>query len=471
MIDNIIIKNILQENIMFVNREKELGSLNSEYSKEGASFTVIYGRRRMGKTALITQYLQNKQALYYYATQVRAHQHVEQMANQMIKFLDKPYMQNMQFSDLEQLLVFFSEQLTDDKKIIFAIDEYQEIVKVIPECSSIFQKVWDLHLQHKQIHLILCGSVISMMHSETLAYDAPLYGRRTSNIHLKAMKFRDIKEFVPSISSEDAMNVYASFGTVPKYLEMYDEQREFMNNIEQCILNKDAYLYQEVKYLLKEEKGDGPTFFSILQTISMGERKIGNIAKKLQMPSNHLTRYFMKLIDLDIIEKEVPVTETNPLKSKLGRYRIKDRFVEFWFYYVYKNSSMLEIGQYGYVLDEIEKTFNQRFVSFVFEDYAKECLMEDPVKYLGFTPLKIGRWWNKNSEIDLVATDEKNMALIECKWQNQPVGIRTYQELVKKRQYINLDLQVTYIIFSKRGFHSSLKGIPDLKTYSYFENI
>jgi len=124
----------------------------------------------MGKTALITHYIQEKKALYYYATQIRDLQHIEQLALQIIKFINKHYLTNLKFSDLEQLLLFFSDQLPDDKKIIFAIDEYQEIVKVIPECSSIFQKVWDLHLQHKQIHLILCGSVISMMHSETLAY-------------------------------------------------------------------------------------------------------------------------------------------------------------------------------------------------------------------------------------------------------------------------------------------------------------
>ncbi|MBF0449789.1 MAG: ATP-binding protein [Candidatus Magnetomorum sp.] len=452
---------------MFVNREKELDTLKREYSKDAAAFSVIFGRRRMGKTTLISRYIQNKRALYYYATEVRGRQHIEQLTLQIMRFLNKPHLHDLQFSDMEQLLIFFSEQLPQEQKIIFAIDEYQEIVKVIPEFSSILQKVWDLHFKSKNIHLILCGSVISMMHSETLAYDAPLYGRRTSNIHLKPMKFINIKDFIPSISLEDAIRIYASFGTVPKYLELYDEHLDFMENIQQSILNKDAYLYQEVKYLLKEEKGDGPTYFSIIQTIAMGEKKIGNIAKRLQMPSNHLTRYLMKLIDLDIIEKEVPITEKNPLKSKLGRYRIIDRFIDFWFFYVYKNTSLLEIGQYRYVLDEIEKTFNQRFVSFAFEDYVKELIMENPMQYLGFVPLKMGRWWSKNAEIDLVAIGEDSIALIECKWQNQPVDIHTYQEMIQKSQYIEHSTPLTFILFSKNGFHSSLKDIPNLRTYSY----
>jgi len=308
-----------------------------------------------------------------------------------------------------------------------------------------------------------------MMHSETLAYDAPLYGRRTSNIHLKSMKFQNIKDFLPLIHPQDAIKVYASFGTVPKYLEMYDETLDFLTNVKLNILDKNAYLYQEVKYLLKEEKGDGPTYFSILQTISMGEKKIGNIAKRLQIPTNHLTRYLLKLIDLDIIEKEVPITEKNPSKSKLGRYRIVDKFINFWFFYVYKNLSFLEIDQFKYVIKEIENTFNQQFVSFAFEDFVKELLIDHPEHYLDFIPQKIGRWWNKNDEIDLIAIGEQNIALIECKWQNQPVDIHTYQKIVKKSQWINTKLPVSYILFSKAGFHDSLEKIPNLKIYSYID--
>jgi hypothetical protein len=183
---------------MFVNRQKELDTLHREYKKESASFSVIFGRRRMGKTALISAYINNKPTIYYYATEITRHQHIEQLASQILRFINKPHLKDIKFSDMEQLLIFFSEEIRQrQEKLIFAIDEYQEIVKVIPEFSSILQKVWDIHLKSMKIHMILCGSALSMMHSETLAYDAPLYGRRTSNIHLKSMKFQNIKDFLP----------------------------------------------------------------------------------------------------------------------------------------------------------------------------------------------------------------------------------------------------------------------------------
>ncbi len=281
------------------------------------------------------------------------------------------------------------------------------------------------------------------------------------------MKFVHIPEFIPGISPLDAMNVYASFGTIPKYLEIYDGQKDFLSNILGKVLNKDAYLYEEVRFLLKEEIGAGTTYFSILQTIALGETKLGGIAKRLGVPSNHLSRYLLKLIELDILEKEVPVTEKNPLKSKLGRYRIKDKFVQFWFRYVYRNSSLLEIGQTQYVMEEIQETFNQRFVAFAFEDYVKEVLLENPMQYLGFVPLKIGRWWNNKEEIDLVALGDEKIAWIECKWQNRLIGYEVYQALVEKSELVNVPLQKEYLIFSKSGFKESLVNTENVKLYTY----
>lgn len=452
---------------MFINREQELQTLNQEYQKDAAAFTVIYGRRRVGKTALISAYIQDKPSVYYYSTETKIPQQLQQLTSQILGFLNKSYLNTLNFSDFEQLLVFFADQLPSDKKVVFVIDEYQELVKLLPDFSSMLQKVWDLHLQSRRIHLILCGSVLSMMHSETLSYSSPLYGRRTSNIHLKPMKFRHIQDFIPGISALDAMNIYTSFGTIPKYLELYDQQKDFFSNLEQNILNKDAYLYEEGRFLLKEELGSGPTYFSILQTIALGETKLGAIAKRLQVPSNHLSRYLLKLIEMGILEKETPVTEKNPLTCKLGRYRICDQFVQFWFRYVYRNASLLEIGQIRYVMEEIRDTFNRRFVARAYEDVVKEIILEKPEKYLGFIPLKIGRWWNNKEEIDLVAFNDEKLACIECKWQNRPIGYDVYQKLVEKAQLIESTLPHNYLIFSKSGFKDSLLNVKNVKLYAY----
>ena len=248
------------------------------------------------------------------------------------------------------------------------------------------------------------------------------------------------------------MSIFASFGTVPKYLELYDESRSFIENIRHNILNKNAFLYSEGNFLLKQELSDVSTYFSILETISKGSTKIGDIASRLQVPSTHITRYLAKLIDLDILVKEIPITENNPLKSKMGRYKFKDRFLNFWFYYVYKNYNQLEINQIDSVVDEIEMNFNDRFVSFAFEDFVAEDILYNPLKYIDFTPKKIGRWWNKNEEIDLVVMDERHICFIECKWQNSVNKERVKHQLIKKSKLVKHELEESFLVVSKEDF-------------------
>ena len=439
---------------MFHNRQNELRTLENEYSKKNATFTVIYGRRRVGKTALISEYIKNKPALFIYATEANFLIQLENLKPQLLKLLDKPYLKDMKLESFEQLFALINEYPFDEKLII-VMDEYQNLCKIDKAFSSMLQRIWDMELQDKNIHLILSGSVISMMHSEVLDYTAPLYGRRTTNIHLKPLAFQYLKEFLPSLDTITQMNVFASFGTIPKYLEIYDENQSFFDNIRHAILDKNAFLYSEGNFLLKQELGEVSTYFSILETISKGETKVGNIASALQVPTTHITRYLSKLIDLDIVIREVPITESNPLKSKRGRYRFKDRFLSFWFYYVYKNYNHLEIGHIDTVLDEIKMNFNERFVSFAFEDFVKEDILHNPHKYLDFVPKKIGRWWNKNEEIDLIAMDDDNICFIECKWQNSVHNERVLHQLIKKSKWVKHDLKEQFLVVTKKDYLSN----------------
>ena len=436
---------------MFINRINELKVLENEYKKQNATFSVIYGRRRVGKTALISKYIENKPHIYFYATEGNLLIQLENFSKEIINFSNLSYGKNLKFNTFEEAFEFLST-LTLESRLVIAIDEYQNLCKLDKSFSSMLQKVWDTKLSKANIHLILCGSVLSMIQSEVLAYDAPLYGRRTSNIHLKSISFNHIKDFLPKVSKLDLMNVYASFGTIPKYLQMYEYNKSFMENIEDNILDKNSYLYSEGNFLLKSEINDVGSYFSILESISKGHTKIGDIASNLGLHSSHLPKYISRLIELDVITKEIPVTETNPLKSKLGRYRIKDKFLNFWFYYVYKNYNYLEINQVKVVLDEIEKNFNDRFVSFAFEDYVYEELLLNPEKYLNFIPTKIGRWWNNKEEIDLVAFDDENIAYIECKWQNSVNIEKVRNQLIKKSQLIKSNKKETYIVYTKEMF-------------------
>jgi len=443
--------NIMKGYIMFYNRFDELETLEKEYKSQKSSFTVIYGRRRVGKTALIYEYIKNKPSLFLYATEANFLIQLENIKPELLKLIDKPYLKDIKLETFEQFFTLLCEY--DFKnKLVFVIDEYQNLCKIDKSFSSMLQKVWDMQLQKKNIHLILSGSVISIMHSEVLDYSAPLYGRRTSNIHLKALYFKYIKSFIPTLSFEDELKVFASFGTIPKYLEVYDKNKSFRENLKENILNKNSFLYSEGYFLLKQELSELATYFSILAIISKGDTKIGNIASKLHVPSTHLTRYLNKLIELDILTKEIPITEKNPLKSKMGRYRFKDKFLNFWFYYVYKNLNQLEIKQVDSVMKEIDTNFNDRFVSFAFEDFVSEDLRLNPKKYLDFIPTKIGRWWDKHNEIDIVAFDENNIAFIECKWQDKVDKEQVKNRLIQKAKDLIGNRKAFYFVVVKSDY-------------------
>lgn len=436
---------------MFINRITELESLEEEYSKKTSSFSVIYGRRRVGKTSLISKFIENKPHIYLYITLADLNSQLDSFIEQVKNHVDDSMKEFINFDSFEKAIEFLST-IKLEKKLVFVIDEYQYLVSKDKAFSSKLQKLWDTKLQNSNIYLILCGSVLSMMHSEVLSYDAPLYGRRTSQFNIKPIKFKYISDFIPSISKLEQMYIYSSFGTIPKYLNEYDNNLSFMKNVEKKILNKNSYLYSEGNFLLKDEISEPASFFSILKSISLGNRKIGHIGSSLGVSSSYLSKYMQKLIDLDIVEKQIPITEKNPHKSKSGLYKIKDKFLNFWFYYVYKNYNYLEIEQTKYVLEEIETNFNDRFVSFAFEDYVIEDILDNPKKYLDFVPLKVGHWWNNKEEIDVVAFDDRNIAFIECKWQNSVNVEQVKTKLIQKAKDLHEDKNPFYLVITKKDY-------------------
>jgi len=203
---------------------------------------------------LIGEYIRHKPHIYLYATMDSLKLQLKDLARQIVTVANKSYIKNLSFESFDEAFELIAS-LELESKLVVVIDEYQNLTKLDKAFSSKLQKAWDMHLSNANIHLILCGSVISMMYSQVLSYSSPLYGRRTTNIHLKPLLFRYIKDFVPNCTKETMMQIYSSFGTIPKYLNEYDASFSFMQNINQKVLDKDAYLYSEGMFLLKEEFG------------------------------------------------------------------------------------------------------------------------------------------------------------------------------------------------------------------------
>ena len=455
----------------FLGREKEILVLEKEYARDGG-FVVIYGRRRIGKTTLIKQFIKSKTAFYFLATKEVESQSMKRFAGVIARTTGNSVLQKAAFSDWLDLFQAVADYKPNEKKVL-VIDEFPYLVKVNDSFPSILQNAWDEILKDSNVMLILCGSLISMMKKHALSYESPLYGRRTAQMRIAPLPFTTVYEN-QKLSFEEAAEQYSITGGVPKYMEFFSDGQPLYEQIKENVLSKNGFLYEEPNFLLTDEVQVPTNYFSIIKVIADGNHKLGTIAGILGLETSALTPYLKTLSELGFIEKQVPVTEKNAEKTRKGLYFISDNFLRFWFRYVYPYKGELELDNTQISLDELDKDFKEKFVAFAYEDICKEIfarLCSD--KAIDFTPSKIGSYWlndkSGNTQIDVMAVDTVNKRLFagECKYHNQPVDADVYFELVKKVDNSSeiksafKGYTVIYGVFSKSGFTSRMTDISN----------
>lgn len=455
----------------FLGREKEILVLEKEYARNGG-FVVIYGRRRIGKTTLIKQFIKSKTAFYFLATKEVESQSMKRFAGVIARTTGNSVLQKAAFSDWLDLFQAVADYKPNEKKVL-VIDEFPYLVKVNDSFPSILQNAWDEILKDSNVMLILCGSLISMMKKHALSYESPLYGRRTAQMRIAPLPFTTVYEN-QKLSFEEAAEQYSITGGVPKYMEFFSDGQPLYEQIKENVLSKNGFLYEEPNFLLTDEVQVLTNYFSIIKVIADGNHKLGTIAGILGLETSALTPYLKTLSELGFIEKQVPVTEKNAEKTRKGLYFISDNFLRFWFRYVYPYKGELELDNMQISLDELDKDFKEKFVAFAYKDICKEIfarLCSD--KAIDFTPSKIGSYWlndkSGNTQIDVMAVDTVNKRLFagECKYHNQPVNADVYFELVKKVDNSSeiksafKGYTVIYGVFSKSGFTSRMTDISN----------
>lgn len=455
----------------FLGREKEILDLEKEYARDGG-FVVIYGRRRIGKTTLIKQFIKSKTAFYFLATKEVESQSMKRFAGVIARTTGNSVLQKAAFSDWLDLFQAVADYKPNEKKVL-VIDEFPYLVKVNDSFPSILQNAWDEILKDSNVMLILCGSLISMMKKHALSYESPLYGRRTAQMRIAPLPFTTVYEN-QKLSFEEAAEQYSITGGVPKYMEFFSDVQPLYEQIKENVLSKNGFLYEEPNFLLTDEVQVLTNYFSIIKVIADGNHKLGTIAGILGLETSALTPYLKTLSELGFTEKQVPVTEKNAEKTRKGLYFISDNFLRFWFRYVYPYKGELELDNMQISLDELDKDFKEKFVASAYEDICKEIfarLCSD--KAIDFTPSKIGSYWlndkSGNTQIDVMAVDTVNKRLFagECKYHNQPIDADVYFELVKKVDNSSeiksafKDYTVIYGVFSKSGFTSRMTDISN----------
>lgn len=453
----------------FVDREQEMATLQSEYERDGSSLVVLYGRRRVGKTTLISEFIKNKKALFFLASEESESQNRLAFQEKTADFLNSDLLKNVEVKSWDVLFRAIMDTHFDSKPVI-VLDEFQYLGRSNPAFPSVFQRIWEEILKDRQVMVILCGSLISMMQSQTLAYDSPLYGRRTAQIRLKQIPFAYYHAFFPEKGRKELIEMYAVTGGVPKYIELFSQSKDIYSAIETCVLNRSGYLYDEPHFLLQQEVSEVGSYFSIIKAIAAGNTKLSAIAGVLEVKSTSLTKYLKTLMDLDILEREVPVTEDSPEKSKKGLYKIKDNYLRFWFAFVYPNMSFIESGHGRIVMDKIRKSLVRNHIAFVYEDVCRERMWE--MNAGGAWPFyfsKLGRYWDSKEEIDIAAIDPdgKNLILGECKYWQEPVGVSVLRSLEAKAEMVAWEKgkrKTWFVLFSVNGFTEELRAAAETRT-------
>lgn len=453
----------------FIGRKNELHTLNTEYNRN-SSFVVIYGRRRVGKTTLIKEFLKNKTAFYYLATEELESQSMKRLANVIARTTKNTLLQKIEFTDWLDLFQLIADYKPEEKKVL-VIDEFPYLVRTNSAFPSILQNAWDEFLKDSNVMLILSGSLIGMMQKHVLSYDSPLYGRRTAQMRLTPLPFTSIYE-TQNLPFEQAVEQFALTGGVPKYLEFFEDGRPLEEQLKDAVFSKNGFLYEEPNFLLKSEFLTAVNYFSIIKTIADGNHKLGKIASALGQESSSLTPYLSTLSELGFIEKRTPITEKNPEKSRKGLYFIADNFLRFWFCYVYPYKGELELDNMQIVLDEIHKDFKEKFVAFAYEDICKDIFAKlCSNNAISFVPSRIGSYWlndyDGDTEINVMSVDHQNKQVFagECKYHTKPVDASVYfalKEKVDNAAEIRKSFpkyNVIYGLFSKSGFTKRMLDI------------
>lgn len=444
----------------FVNRQNELSFLEKTCRTKDFQFVPVYGRRRIGKTRLIQEFIKDKRAIYFLADSVSETEQLRNLGRIVGEYFNDSILTDAGFRDWYQFFSYIREK--QKTRLIFVIDEFPYLVNSNPAISSIFQKGIDEYLKQSNVFLILAGSSIGMMEKEVLFYKAPLYGRRTASLEVKEMTFDALKEFFPGKDFEELVKIYSVMGAIPAYIEKINPGHDIFRNIKELILSKGTFLYSEVEYILREELREPRNYFVILKAISQGKRKLSEIINETGFEKSLVARYLDILRSLGFVEKDIPVTEKYPEKSKQGLYRLHDKFFTFWFKFAFPNRNRLEIENVDYVLKQIKDTF-EHHISTIYEDVCmdicKDLMKDGLIQYT-----TIGKWWSKDEEIDIVALDEEQKTAYfgECKWSNKKVGDDIYQDLLRKSQLVDWHKEMRknkFILFSKSGFTQRMTEI------------
>lgn len=442
----------------FIGRKSELQTLENMFLTPGFQMCVVYGRRRVGKSTLIKEFIKDKKAVYYTATKAGINKNIELWGKQALEML-APDMKQLSFQSIDDLLLFLGKH-SENERTVIVIDEIPYLAETDKSILSVLQNYIDNQWMNGQMFLIICGSSISFMENEVLSEKSPIFGRRTSQIRLEAFNYLEASEFIPGYSYVEKAICFGVTGGTAKYLSMIEESKSLDDNIIQLFFTKTGYLYEEANNLLTQEFRNVSTYNDIISAIASGANKINEISDKTHLEQSTVVHALQNLIATGIVLKEKAITDES--NKKKIQYALKDNMFKFWYKFVPEGLGAIELERGDIYYRNVVKPKLPEFMGSVFEDMCKYYTLLSGIEgKLNCFVTSAGKWWgidprkHEPTDIDVVGLDKmsRKAVLGECKFRNEPIDKKIYEGLLDKNGLISKEYTVVqYMLFSKSGF-------------------
>ena len=437
---------------MFIGRESELLTLNKLYHSDKFEFAVIYGRRRVGKTALISEFAKDKDTIVFTGVETNARQNLDNFSRCIMEY-STGIAVNTSFPSFQAALEHVFE-LAKTKRIVLVIDEYPYVARASRSLASTLQLFIDKNKDTSKLFLILCGSSMSYMEDHVLAYKAPLYGRRTAQLKIKPFEFFEACRYFKKLSGADKALAFGIVGGTPQYLMQLNDHLSIEDNIKNTHLNPASSIFEEPNNLLKQEVREPAIYNAVITAIATGSSKMNEISNKIDEDTSVCATYIKNLMMLGIVKKESPYGEKTSRKTI---YSIEDNMFRFWYRFVPENISVISRGATDLAYSRIAPELPS-YMGGVFEDICKQYLWKLLLEgkcAVNFSD--IGRWWGTNpktksqEEIDIMGTDKDTALFGECKWTNEKVDLGVLETLVERSTLFHYK-KTHFYLFAKTGF-------------------
>lgn len=454
----------------FGDRETELTLLVGLWKKPPAQLVVAYGRRRIGKTALLDHFAKQHKLLHWIAYRSTSHELLTSFSQELYVFLHPGEHPAADFTYGSWRVALETIALHAEKRRFgVVIDEFPYLVEADASIPSLLQAIWDKQLSHTKVFLALSGSRIGMIRDQILAPRGPLYGRSTALLNVEAIPLTALHQFFPRFSPVALVEAYAVTGGVPKYFEWLHPHRPVLKSVETALQEQTTFLTSEPEFLLHEEFRETRIYLAILRSLGQQALDASAIARVCGVDSKQLSRYLDQLMALKFVERRVPAGQ-DPQKSRKGRYGIRDHFLGFYFHFIAPHLPDIEKGHRQQVIRTIRKGFDAYVGRVAFERLCQDWLAHQAdTEQLELAPVAIGPYWDRTMQIDVLGISHREQAMIvgECKWTPKKVGIEIVSALREKAKRLTAsnDYHYQLMIFSRSGFTEALQEEARKKHY------